>query len=258
MYFVFDLDETLAEIYTVYYFVASLQTYPTMSESLTRNLKNYYKKFVKYILIEELIDPLGILRPGILNIMNKLYELYKAGKVKGVIIYSNNGHLYNLEFIRDIIHEYIEGDLICECVHRFHPMRESNNKTWGELQKILTNGKCKARNVKPSDVYFFDDLKHDDLHKHLDNYYQVPEYNFMASFDRIACIYKDIVVDKEFIDVIQCDTIKNIDDVVEIFRKDTQIIEQNVEQNVERNIDDGINMMMDAIKKIGVLGKRRY
>ena len=53
-YFVFDLDETLAQIYTVYYFVASLQTYPNMSESLTNSLKKAYKIFVKKIVKEEI------------------------------------------------------------------------------------------------------------------------------------------------------------------------------------------------------------
>ena len=71
-YFVFDLDETLAQIYTVYYFVASLQTYPNMSESLTNSLKKAYKMFVKKIVKEEIKNPLGVLRPGILHIMKKL------------------------------------------------------------------------------------------------------------------------------------------------------------------------------------------
>ena len=48
-YFIFDLDGTLAEIYTVYYFVASLQTYPNMSKSLTNSLNKAYDKFVEKI-----------------------------------------------------------------------------------------------------------------------------------------------------------------------------------------------------------------
>ena len=251
MYFVFDLDETLADIYTVYYFVASLQTYPTMTESLRRTLKAYYKKFVKQILYEEVINPLGILRPGILRVMEKLHKLYIIGKVKGVIIYSNNGHLYNLEFIRDIIHEYV-GELVCECVHLSHHMRIHQHKTWDDLKYILTNGACKAKNLRPSDVFFFDDLIHDNLHKHLENYNHVPEYTYKASFDRIADIYRKIVVDQEFIDVIQNDNIKNIDDVIKVFRKDSFI---NTSRFVE--LDEGINMMLYAIKKIGILGKRK-
>jgi len=251
-YFVFDLDETLAQIYTVYYFVASLQTYPNMSESLINSLKKTYRTFVKKIVEEEITNPLGVLRPGILHVMKKIYKLYKIGKVKGVIIYSNNGHLYSLEFIRDLIHEYIGDELIIECIHRYHHLREKDDKTWDELKRILTKGKCKARNVKPCDVYFFDDLEHKDLYEHLENYNHVPEYNFKASFDRIANIYKEILVDREFIDTIGCEKIKNIDDVIEIFRIDTQNTEC-----ISPEPDIGINIMMDAIKKIGILGKRK-
>lgn len=251
-YFVFDLDETLAQIYTVYYFVASLQTYPNMSKSLTNSLKKAYKKFVKKIVEEEITNPLGVLRPGILNIMKKLYELYRTGKVKGVVIYSNNSHLYSLEFIRDLIHEYIDGELIIECIHRYHHIREKDDKTWDELKRILTKGKCKARNVNPRDVYFFDDLEHKDLQEHLENYNKVPEYNFKTSFDRIANIYKEILVDKEFIEILKSEKIKNIDDVIEIFRGETQDTEL-----IPPEPDDGIKMMLDAIKKIGILGKRK-
>lgn len=251
-YFVFDLDETLAQIYTVYYFVASLQTYPNMSESLTNSLKKAYKMFVKKIVKEEIKNPLGVLRPGILHIMKKLYELYIEGKVKGVIIYSNNGHLYSLKFIRDLIHEYIGDKFIIECVYRYHHLREKDDKTWDELKRILTKGKCKARNVNPRDVYFFDDIEHKDLYRNLKNYNQVPEYNFKASFDRIANIYKDILVDREFIEILKNEKIKNIDDVIEIFRDGTQDTEW-----IPPEPDDGINIMLDAIKKIGILGKRK-
>lgn len=251
-YFVFDLDETLAQIYTIYYFVASLQTYPNMSKSLTNSLKKAYKTFVKRIVEEEIKNPLGVLRPGILHIMKKLYELYRVGKVNGVIIYSNNGHLYSLEFIRDLIHEYIGDELIIECVDRYHYLRKKDDKTWDELKQILTKGKCKARNVKPCDVYFFDDLKHKDLDEHLENYNHVPEYNFKASFDRIANIYKDLLIDREFIEILKNEKIKNIDDVIEIFRIETQDTEL-----IPPESDDGIKMMLDAIKKIGILGKRK-
>ena len=102
--------------------------------------------------------------------------------------------------------------------------------------------------------FFFDDLKHEDLYKNVENYIQVPEYTFMASFDRIANVYRDIVVDKEFINVINNDKIKNIDDVIEIFRSCTEI--EKIEK-IEKIPDIGIDMMINSIKKIGILGKRK-
>ena len=63
MYFVFDMDETLAELYSAYSIIKTIvdsQYYDT------------YKAFVRYVANEEIsTHPLGIIRPGILEIMIK-------------------------------------------------------------------------------------------------------------------------------------------------------------------------------------------
>lgn len=192
MYFVFDMDETIAQLYTMYYFIESLR----LTTELHKEYKHKaYKKFVRKILKEETSDkPLGILRPGILNVMSKLYELHKKGIVKGVIIYSNNGNLESVEFIRDLINKHVGNKLIKECIHWYHPLRGryKTNKTWKELNNILMNGIYKDKNVNKDNVYFFDDLCHTDLMENI-NYYRVPAYNFKASFGRISDIYKDAI-----------------------------------------------------------------
>lgn len=180
------MDETIAQLYNMYYFIESFKT------ELKTELKKAYKKFVKNILKEETSNkPLGILRPGILNVMSKLYELHKKGKIKGVIIYSNNGHLESLEFIRDLINKHVGNKLIKECIHWDHPLRGryKTNKTWKDLHNILMNGMYKDKNVNKDHVYFFDDLCHTDLMENLTHYYKVPAYNFKVSFDRISDIY---------------------------------------------------------------------
>ena len=85
-YFVFDMDETLAELYSVYYFIASLRLQETLEESSARNkmsipdtlknqLRRAYSYFIRRVLAEEASDtPLGILRPGILDVMMELYQ----------------------------------------------------------------------------------------------------------------------------------------------------------------------------------------
>jgi hypothetical protein len=56
--------------------------------------------FVKRVVEEENSNtPLGILRPGILPIMEKLHSLKKRGKLTSIIIYSNNKCLPCLEFV---------------------------------------------------------------------------------------------------------------------------------------------------------------
>ena len=134
--------------------------------------------------------------------MKKLNKLKRNGKVEHVIIYSNNGHLQSLEFIRDLIHLYVGNNkLITECIHRTHPLRaqESNwmLKTWDMVRHILTRGTCRVlENISPANVYFFDDLNHTDLQKHLaEQYYQVPPYKFYPSVVRICNIYKKVIED---------------------------------------------------------------
>jgi hypothetical protein len=90
IYFIFDMDETLAQLYSVYYFVITLRLkelyedgddtklYNNIPESLLKSLDDAYKLFVKRVLQEEKSSkPLGILRPGILNVMNELNKLKK-------------------------------------------------------------------------------------------------------------------------------------------------------------------------------------
>jgi len=227
MYFIFDMDETIAQLYSVYH---SLHYRDFI------NLKNKpYKKFVAAIVKQEISDtPLGILRPGILDIMTRLYKLQLSKKIKGVIIYSNNTYLESLEFIRDIIHTHIgTNQLIKECIHWDHYMRKEetrnvHNKTWNVLRNIIAKGKYKDPNVHPKDVYFFDDLDHPDLKMNI-VYYKVPPYTFKASFDRIAAIYKEAlhkVSDSE-----------DISDSNKVYNKLPPLP------------DSGIDMMLDAIKK---------
>ena len=220
------MDETIAQLYTVYHFRESL--------TLTTESHKSYKKFVKNILKEETSNkPLGILRPGILNVMSKLYELHKKGIVKGVIIYSNNGHLESVEFIRDLINKHVGNKLIKECIHWYHPLRGryKTNKTWKELNNILMNGIYKDKNVNKDSVYFFDDLCHTDLMENV-NYYRVPAYNFKASFDRISDIYKEA-----------------ISNVKEIKYNACQIKIKGISDNPPLQ-DKGIDIMMNAINNL--------
>jgi hypothetical protein len=285
-YFIFDMDETLAELYSVYYFVASLRLNEMYKDEdikipdhLKKSLDKAYKIFVNNVLKKEISNkPLGVLRPGILDVMFKLNELKRKEKIGHVIIYSNNGHLESLEFIRDIIHRYLDtNDLIIECVHWNHHMREEErkmeagvaNKTWNVLRNILVNGKCMAsENIEPKDVYFFDDLFHKDLIKNLEgNYYKVPPYNFKASFDRLSDIYMNSlrmanvdtnIFSKYIVEAFTNNKINNslqISYVVTLFKQKTKGT-ADIDTKVPE-IDDGIGMMLQAINNVSMIGGKK-
>ena len=218
-----------------------------MPSHLERQLKKAYKLFVLNILLEELSPtPLGILRPGILNIMKQLQELQKQGKIQNVAIYSNNGHLQSLEFIRDLIHTYLETDnLIKDCIHWGHFMRieetqdKSNTitKTWSVLKNILVMG----HNLGP-------------------NYYKVPPYSFKTSFDRIAEIYKKSLknVDlPEYVhlisDVFDIQESKSLDDILQEFKGRTGTTQDSSAPGPDR----GIDIMLEAIVKLSTTGGKR-
>jgi hypothetical protein len=281
-YFIFDMDETLAELYSVYYFLASLRLKEACEEdklplpdTLLTSLQDAYKLFVDGILRQG--DSLGILRPGILSIMAALHRLKQANKIKDVIIYSNNGHLESLEFIRDIIHKHLNTtDLIKECIHWNHPMREEErttqpgaaNKTWSVLKNIMISGNCKAEEtLEPNDVFFFDDLDHIDLRRYLkNNYYKVPAYTFRASFDRIAHTYKDaleaahvdtsILLDYVIKLFVENDGIMNnskltaSDKIIKLFRLKTPGTAAAINSPPPAVTDYGIRMMKSAVSRV--------
>jgi len=210
VYYVFDLDNTIGDFYSTYFLVSDLrsdtisehsQTILKPPEEVIPNIRRAYKYFVHQIALREKSDkPIGLLRPGIIDIM-KMINLQKfTGICKGVVLYSNNGNLETLEFARDIIHDILQTHtLILDCIHLYHPLRKSevrkinenaSPKKWATIQKILTEGKCKAINPKPEEVVFFDDVLHSDIVLHLNlNYITFRPYIFKPSFDYFADLY---------------------------------------------------------------------
>lgn len=201
-YFVFDLDETLAQVHSVFYFLCDLRQKEIDQNSrdppllLKESLNQAYWNFVRLVAQEEDSDtPLGILRPGILEVMNQLKRLKRLNILSNVVIYSNNGSLACLNFVRDVIHTIIEDhSLICDTIHRYRAGREYERigatKTWGVLSQLLQTGPCRALTLYPSQVFFFDDLVHPNLKYHLGyQYIHVKPYTYKASFDRLANLY---------------------------------------------------------------------
>lgn len=269
-YIVFDLDETLAELYPTFYFVASLRPElpHTLPDDFKEQLAEAYKLFTMKVLAQELSPtaPLGVLRPGILSVFEMIQRLKSSGQVKGVVIYSNNGHLESLEFIRDLIHKHLgTTDLILECIHWGHTLREeergrtqgSAHKTWKVLSTILKGPIVGAPDdLQPEAVYFFDDMSHQDLKKHLEgNYTQVPSYTFKASVDTLSHIFTETIdeanVNKEKLVAIVSEMIgehlKSYDSVLTQFKQRTRDTSKTPASPQE---DRGIQMMKQVLRTI--------
>jgi hypothetical protein len=200
-YFVFDLDETLGNFHTPYYFLVDLRSAADQTA---------YQNFVAAVAtIEDSGNPLGIIRPGILTVMRKLKQLKDSGIVKSLVIYSNNSHLESLEFARDVIQHVVEDStLFSDCIHwgregreieHTIPTREgSANKTWAVLTNLMIHGPtaADASTLTPDKLYFFDDQEHM-LEKKLPEGHTVRmmEYPFKASSTRVGHIYKDAVME---------------------------------------------------------------
>lgn len=278
VYVVFDLDATLADISPIYYYIASLQIKKMLSGlmfsifpiNLERELDKAYSLFVKRILEQEQSDkPIGILRPGILTIMEKLFTLKKKGRISNVIIYSNNNHLESLEFVRDLIHAHIGSKrLISQCIHRTHPLRNSENlqypnmypKTWKTLSTIIMNNGM-SKIIMAKDVYFFDDLDHIDLQNTLqNNYYKVPEYVCRTNDSRIINIYSSVLEDADvdltqfglyITDIFSIKSIIHNFIMVDILSIMSFLSRYKLMSNSSiKETDDGITMMNDMIDRI--------
>jgi len=207
-YIIFDVDHTLIDSYSLFYFLASLKPDETIRLShvqlppcdpadwayFKKTLDQAYSLWMTAVGEEEDSDhPIGIFRPGLFSVMRRLADLQREGVIKGVHLYSNNSYLPTLHFIKDVIHQRIGSDaLIHQTIHWMHPLRVKERtdrlpqsfigKSWETLTEILQ--------VCPNQVYFIDDLEHRELISVLgDRYYHVPKYVFRASFERLMDTY---------------------------------------------------------------------
>ena len=133
-----------------------------------------------------------ILRPNIHEIFNLI-----KNKVKGCLIYSNNGHLYNLAFAaRAIEHMVKKHNLFKSYIDRYHHIRDEfdGSSTGARNKTVKTILKATKEyihlNVNASDIIFFDDLVHQDLMYNDDiNYVLVNRYDLHLSDDFLRKIF---------------------------------------------------------------------
>lgn len=209
----FDLDETLGRFSVAFYPLMFLTPNESMyneiwsgmhgtaripaptvfSDDLKQKCENAFELFCQCIAEKEKTG-LGLIRPEIIPIAKRLYELKQENppRVKSVVIYSNNGNMATLRFAARVIEILAEAPgLFCNFLHWFHPSRHSEiqygnpgaaTKTFKTLVNAFHEGGCPRDEIDLDTVYFFDDLKHPDIANMIgDNYFHVPPYKVDAN-----------------------------------------------------------------------------
>jgi len=278
-YVVFDLDQTMADISFAYFFIVSLTMkefittqkqylLPKFPTDLEHQLNTAYHRFVEHVALAELSDqPVGILRPGIIEIMRRISTI---PSIHGVAIYSNNQYLPSLHFVRDVIHRALGKPVIGSCIHWDHPCRAFDRqtqpaitKTWETMAMILMDQGAPST-LTPDSVIFFDDQFHPDLQQALQtHYYKVPPYQTFDSLQKISEIYRiclqDVNIYAMYTYLVETFEIEDIfeshpanmvaNDILHFIQKETL----KMCSCTQRVFDDmGIRIMKRAIREIKI------
>jgi hypothetical protein len=213
-YIGFDLDETLGrfsagDVYMYFVFPESvyrgqlkgMKPFPP-SDELKELLANFLNTFA--ICLAEKEPGVGLLRPGIKEIMKRIAQAKIEGQVKNVAIYSNNGNLGLLLLAAKMIEHLIESpDFFCNHVDWYNPMRFGEivvgnpgaaTKSVAVLKQIFADSKCgSAKDIDNTNLLFFDDLVHKNIKDAIGptRYFNVNPYKREASYDTLTECFQD-------------------------------------------------------------------
>lgn len=216
----FDLDETLGRFSVAHYHTLFLQPHTAMyggvwsglygsgyvrepiplSASLKSQLDTAFDLFARCVAEKEKQDPpLGLLRPSMIELLQRMKVLKDNGDIKAIVVYSNNGNLALLHLAGKVLEILADApDLFCNYIHWYHPLRQSEVqygrpgmalKTFAVLKKAFQTGSCSPSEIPEDQIYFFDDINppHYDLAQHLDDHYiQIEPYKYDADIDPLT------------------------------------------------------------------------
>ncbi len=219
----FDLDETLGRFSVPdghLYFLMPEVLYTTQflpyapfhqpSDDLKTKLTAAFNSFAVCLANKE--PALGMLRPGILQIVGKLSQLKDAGRINGIVVYSNNGNLAALILATKMIEHLLQKPgLFCNRVNWWNPMRYgpgknikghrpgAASKSTRVLRESFVGPMCgnivaNYQEVPVDQLLFFDDLNppHQDIFNQIgpERYFRVNPYKKDASIAAVNdCFY---------------------------------------------------------------------
>lgn len=223
----FDLDATLGSFdsimpYLGFFFPESYQQifkaphwrgekFPTIvpSPAVKQKLRRAFSEFVK--IMAEYEPRIKMLRPGIIPILQSLLAARAAGKIGGMMIYSNNSNPYCLHYAHELLKRLLNtnDDIFCPLVHWWHPLRNSEVRQGYDPPLELGYGpkryetivaafekevRCgyytpaiRHETIVPEHVIFLDDQIHPGIKAALppSNYIQVQPYGSKVKVDFI-------------------------------------------------------------------------
>ena len=176
----FDMDECMAQLGVLYYFLVGLP--PENPDVL--------KITVSLLAEKEKSGETWILRPAFRELLPFLGDAYKSGVLKGVILYSNNGSQQMVNFVGDLMEEIAGSKMV---VARL-------SASWPEERKgsaLSKNIEFLQKHVSPTigfgNILFFDDLPDHALSYQLmkGNYIQVVPYDNQMGVEFLKMLFSE-------------------------------------------------------------------
>jgi hypothetical protein len=182
-YYAFDLDGTLSDIH-------DLNDYLDFFKMQISNDAAYK------IFIEKIAEKTDIRKCTLFN-LDMIFLIIRE-KISDAVIYSNNSDPNVLVFVKDVIEALVKRPVFCYLMHWDHVFRNNEivrgdpgnaRKTWPVLKRAFAE--C-GHDVKPEQVYYFDDQIHPDLKRSV-NYTRVKEYrtNLDLNNELISKIFRE-------------------------------------------------------------------
>lgn len=187
-YIGFDLDETLGYFGTVDIFTKFLDPYHLVlsppSPTLDAKLKVAFDAFARCLVAQP--QAANVLRPGLLQLFQRLAQLKAEGRIRAMAIYSNNGNSSVLRLAQRMLELGLgQEDLFCARVHAEHPLRSANRmpgyppnaapKTIYTLKRIFQQceGGAASAPIENNRLFFFDDVVHPNIQYSIGTNYKV-------------------------------------------------------------------------------------
>ena len=179
-----DMDECIGSVMPLYIFLAEFINH--LGVSILPTLRSL-------LIQSEFSGKTWLIRPAMVHLLLRLFEVQQEKKIIGVFLFSNNGSGSLVTFIRYLLNGMVEhltgneeGDnLILMSVHAHHESRPANYvKSYDVIQGSLAAHGLPTL-ASPHDLLFYDDMEHV-LKRETPHYVQVRPYKNVTPVENLT------------------------------------------------------------------------